>query len=152
MAFEIREMITPGNEGAFTVGERRPVATLEDLPDVHLGLLEREARVTATLATTNADGSAQLTPVWLSHDGERILLNSARNRLKDKNLRARPRASLMLLDPANPYHFMTIDGVVEEIIDEDDPDRGRETTEHIDDLALKYMGVSPYPLRDGDGY
>ncbi len=147
MTLEIRDMITPGNENAFMVGDRKADARLSDLPPVHLALLEDDLKAVACLATTNANGRPQLTPVWLNHDGTRINLNSARGRLKDRNLRARPVASIMLMSPNNPYHFMTIDGLVEDIIDEDDPENGHLATENIDALAQKYLGTSPYPLR-----
>ncbi len=55
----------------------------------------------------------------------------------------------MLMNPNNPYHFMTIDGVVEEIIEEDDPENGHFATENVD--AQKYLGTSPYPLRNPKG-
>lgn len=151
MTLEIRDMITPGNENAFTVGDKKADARLSDLPPVHLALLEDDLKAVACLATTNANGRPQLTPVWLNHDGSRINLNSARGRLKDRNLRARPVASIMLINPNNPYHFMTIDGVVEEIIDEDDPENGHLATENIDAMAQKYLGTSPYPLRAPKG-
>ena len=92
-----------------------------------------------------------MTPVWLNHDGSRINLNSVRCRLKARELRSRPFASIMLMSLNNPYHFMTIDGVVEEIIDEDDPENGHTVTENIDTLAEKYLGRSPYPLRAPKG-
>ncbi len=147
MSLEIRSMITPGNENAFTVGDRKPNASLADLPAAHRALLEDEVPVTAVLATTKANGRPQLTPVWLSHDGTYINLNSARGRLKDRNLRARPVASILLMNPKDPYHWMAIDGVVEQVIDEDDPKTGHLATENIDAHAQKYLGTSPYPLR-----
>ena len=151
MSLEIRDMITPGHDKAFTVGERKSKENLSDLPAVHRALLEDEASVTAVLATTNPSGRPQLTPVWLNHDGSHINLNSARGRVKDRNLRARPQASLLLLNPKNPYHWMAIDGVVEQIIDEDDPQQGHLATENIDTLGQKYLGTTPYPLRDPKG-
>ncbi len=147
MSLEIRDMITPGNENPFTVGDRKLEARLLELPPVHMVLLEDDLRAVACLATTNANGRPQLTPVWLNHDGTHINLNSARGRVKDRNLRARPVASIMLMNPNNPYHFMTIDGVVEEIIEEDDPENGHLVTENTDALSQKYLGTSPYPLR-----
>lgn len=148
MPLEIREMITPGHENAFTVGARKPDASLADLPAAHRALLEDEKAVTAVLATTNANGRPQLTPVWLSHDGSHINLNSARGRLKDRNLRARPMATMLVMNPEDPYHWMSIDGVVEKIIDEDDSEVGHLATENIDALAKKYLGTTPYPLRN----
>ncbi len=148
MSLEIRKMITPGHENAFTVGDRKADASLADLPPAHRALLEDETPVTAVLATTNANGRPQLTPVWVSHDGENINLNSARGRLKDRNLRARPQASILLMNPEDPYHWMSIDGVIERVIDEDDPNVGHLATENIDAHAQKYMGRTPYPLRN----
>ncbi len=46
---------------------------------------------------------------------------------------------------------MTINGTVDEIIDEDDPETGHLATESIDALAEKYMGERPYPLRNPKG-
>ncbi len=151
MSFEIREMITPGNENSFTVGQNRRDARLEDLPPVHRALLEDQAAVTAALATLKASGQPQLSPIWFTHDGERILLNSARGRVKDRNLRARPTATLLIVNPKNPYHYLTIDGVVEDIVDEDDPERGLLATENADAHSEKYLRTSPYPLRDPKG-
>ena len=59
MPLEIRKMITPGHENAFTVGARKPDASLADLPAAHRALLEDEKAVTAVLATTNANGRSQ---------------------------------------------------------------------------------------------
>ena len=151
MSLEIRDMITPGKENPFTVGDRQTEARLLDLLPVHLALLEDDLKAVASLVTLNANGRPQMTPVWLNHDGSRINLNSVRGRLKDRNLRARPFASIMLMNPNNPYHFITIDGVVEEIIDEDAPENGHTVTENIDALSGKYLGTSPYPLRAPKG-
>ncbi len=149
MTVEIGDVITPGNEKSFTIGTKTPVATLTDLAPVHLALLDEP--VTATLATVSDDGSPQLTPVWLDRDGDLINLNSVRDRLKDRNMRARPEVSIMLLNPANPYHWIAVYGRVVETIDEDDAERGHLATESIDGLAQAYPGTSPYPLRDPNG-
>jgi PPOX class probable F420-dependent enzyme len=86
------------------------------------------------------DGSPQVTPVWFNTDGEYILVNSAAGRLKDKNMRARPRVSLCIADPANPYRYLQIRGKVVEVTLE-----GAEA--HIDALAFKYKGTPIYPYR-----
>jgi hypothetical protein len=72
-------------------------------------------------------------------------------RVKDRNLRARPMATLLIVNPDNPYHYLTIDGVVEDIVDEDDPHRGHLATQSADAHSQKYLGTSPYPLRDPKG-
>ena len=151
MSVEIRDLITPGQENSFTVGQKKTGVSLADLPDPHRALLSDEIPVTAALATINGSGTPQLTPVWFSTDGEYINLNSVRGRVKDRNLRARGFASLLLVNPQNPYHFLTIEGVVEQIIDEDDPQNGRLATENADALSEKYLKTSPYPLRDPKG-
>ena len=149
MSYEIADVITPGNDKAFEVGTRTPATTLGELAPVHLALLDKP--VTACLATARANGRSQLTPVWVNHDGTHLYLNSVRDRVKDRNLRARPDLTLMLLNPDNPYHWLSIDGTVVEIIDEDDAARGHLATENIDDLAESYLGTRPYPLRDPKG-
>ena len=60
-------------------------------------------------------------------------------------------AIVLIVNPKNPHHYLTIDGVVEDIVDEDDPERGHLATENIDAHSEKYLGTSPYPLRDSKG-
>ena len=149
MALHIDDMILPGNEHAFSVGTRTEGTSLNDLHPFYRTLLEKP--VTACVATINADGRPQLTPTWCDHDGTYINMNSVKGRLKDRNIRARPSVTLMLMNPENPYHWISVFGTVEQIIDEDDPQRGHLATESIDTLSKKYLGVSPYPLRDPKG-
>lgn len=148
MSVTIQEVITPGKEKAFTVGKSSN-ASLADLDPIYMQLLE--GAVTAALATVNSKGEPQLTPVWVNHTGELINLNSVRGRLKDRNMRQNPEVCLMFMNPQNPYHWMTIWGKVERVIDEDDPTDGHLATESIDDLAELYLGQRPYPLRDPKG-
>lgn len=149
MALEIADVITPGNDKAFTIGERKAGTSLRDLPAIHLALIDQP--VAAAVATLSADGTAQLTPNWINHDGTHIYLNSVRGRLKDRNLRARPDVTIMLVNPENAYHWITIYGVIEQCIDEDDSDQGHLATESIDALSQSYLGTTPYPLRDPQG-
>jgi PPOX class probable F420-dependent enzyme len=149
MAIEICSIILPGNEKAFTVGERKGAQTLDELAADYRMLLTEP--VTATLATVGDNKVPQLTPVWVNHDANFINLNSVKGRVKDRNLRARPQVALMLLNPKNPYHWMTIYGTVSECVYEDDKSRGHLATENIDDLAQKYLGKRPYPFRDPKG-
>jgi PPOX class probable F420-dependent enzyme len=149
MSLHIDDVILPGNEKSFTIGSRTPASSFDDLHPFFRALLDKP--VTASVATINADGRPQLTPNWCTSDGTYLYLNSVRGRLKDRNIRARPDVSVMLMNPENPYHWMTIYGVVEQIIEEDDPEMGHLATESIDELGSKYLGVSPYPLRDPEG-
>lgn len=145
---EIGAAIPPGSEGSFSVGQRSQ-GTLADIPESHQMLLK--GAITATLATQNASGTLQVSPVWVGSDDTHILLNSAKGRLKDKNMRARPNVSLLFMNPENPYHWMSVQGVVEEVIDESDPENGHLATENIDDAAELYVNQRPYPFRDPRG-
>jgi PPOX class probable F420-dependent enzyme len=149
MSLQVESVIGPMQPKAFTVGESKQELKLQDLDPVYRQLLE--TGVTAALATINKQGQPQLTPVWVNHDGEYINLNSVRGRLKDRNLRNRPELCLMVMNPKNPYHWMTVWGKVEQIIDEDDAQNGSLATNNIDDLAQLYLGQRPYPFRDPSG-
>jgi len=98
----------------------------------------------ANLATIMPDGSPQVTPVWVEAVGDEILINSAKDRRKDLNMRSRPNVALSIQDPDNPYRYLEIRGKVTDITE-----NGGE--EHIDKLAKKYLGVDKYPYRqEGD--
>jgi len=94
----------------------------------------------AHLATLNADGSPQVTPIWCDYDGTHILVNSAKERVKDKNMRRNRKVALDLLDPDNPYRHLAVRGEVVEITEQ-----GADA--HIDKMAKKYLGKDRYPFR-----
>ena len=108
------------------------------IPEGMLELLE--APNVATLSTLMPDGSPQVTPVWFDYDGSRVRINSAKGRVKDKNMRRDPRVAIAFVDPKNPYHYLEIRGRVEEI-DETGADA------HIDSLAKRYLDKDTYPYR-----
>lgn len=97
----------------------------------------------AHLATTDADGSPHVTPVWVDVEGDDIVLNTAEGRKKLRNLRKNPQCSISLVDPQNPYNVFAVKGRVVQITEEG-------ADEHIDRLAKKYLGVDTYPLRKPD--
>ena len=107
-------------------------------PDSHTDLLQKKAF--ANLATVNPDGSPQVTPVWFDVDGEDIRINTARGRVKDRNLRRNAAVALAVMDPDNPYRYVQVRGRVSEVTES-----GADA--HIDSLAQKYMGVDKYPYR-----
>ena len=107
-------------------------------PDSHKDLLQKKAF--ANLATVNPDGSPQVTPVWFDVDGEDIRINTARGRVKDRNLRRNAAVALAVMDPDNPYRYVQVRGRVSEVTES-----GADA--HIDSLAKKYMGVDKYPHR-----
>lgn len=110
------------------------------IPASHLDLLTEKAAF-AQLATTMKDGTPQVTPVWIGWDGTHILVNTARGRVKDKNLSERPSVAMAIIDPANPYRYLGVRGKVVGVEETGADD-------HIDLLAKKYMGVDKYPYAD----
>jgi PPOX class probable F420-dependent enzyme len=126
MTIRTADVIMPGSANAFEVGKRGQLSSIAQLPELHRSLLEKP--VTAALATINAKGLPHLTPVWVGHNGTHILLNTKKGRLKERNLRARGQVSLLCVNPQNPYHWITLQGQVEEIVEETDPSKGHEAT------------------------
>ena len=96
-------------------------------------LLKDETKAYAVLATIMPDGSPQATPVWFSTDGEYLMVNSVKGRIKDCNMRANPNVALTILDPNDVLRFLQVRGRVVEITEEG----GRE---HINFLCKKYTG------------
>src|ERR1700735_3405232 len=119
--------VPAGERGAFSIGPRQHERPLSHLPSAAKALLD--GSVTATLACLNANGTIHQSPVWVDTDGDHVVLNTVRGRLKDRNLPARPRLSLMLTDPDDPYRWMSIQGQVAGVIDEDDPQDAHTATE-----------------------
>ncbi len=112
-----------------------------DIPSGFLDLFEKTTF--AHLATAMPDGSPQVSPVWVSYDGKYVVVNSAKGRLKDRNMRARPSVALSILDPENPYRYLSVRGRVVEVTEEG-------AVDHIHQLAKKYMGVDSYPYLGED--
>jgi PPOX class probable F420-dependent enzyme len=106
------------------------------IPEKYLDLFSKKAF--ANLATLMPDGSPQVTPVWCDFDGTYVLVNSARGRQKDRNLRRNPKVALSIMDPDNPYRYLEVRGKVVEITEEG-------AAAHIDKMAKKYLGVEKYP-------
>ena len=94
----------------------------------------------AQLATLMPDGSPQVTPVWCDFDGTLVRVNTAKGRVKDKNMRRDKRVALSVQDPDNPYRCLALQGEIVAIT-EDGADA------HIDQLAKKYLGKDKYPFR-----
>ncbi|MCX9191005.1 PPOX class F420-dependent oxidoreductase [Carbonactinospora thermoautotrophica] len=107
------------------------------LSDEDIELLRKP--VFAHVATVMPDGTPQVTPVWIDTDGEAVLFNTAKGRVKHRNLTRNPNVAVSLTDDANPYKMLAIRGRAELIEEGAD--------EHIDTLAKKYLGVDTYPYR-----
>ena len=111
------------------------------IPDNYRDLFEKKAF--ASLGTLMPDGKPQVTPVWVDFDGTHVVVNSAKGRVKDRNMRRDPRVSMALIDPDNPYRYLQLQGRVVEIT-EDGADQ------HIDKMAKKYLDKDVYPWHSPD--
>lgn len=104
---------------------------MADIPATHMDILEKPAF--AHLATVDAAGVPQVTPVWFEYADGFIWVNSAKGRKKDRNIRANPKVALSIQDPDDPYRYVGIQGKVVEIIEEG-------AVDHIHKLSRKYTG------------
>lgn len=111
---------------------------MAELPETHLDLFTKKAF--GHLVTLLADGSPQVTPVWCDLQDGMIVVNTAKGRLKDRNMRRDPRVALEISDPENPYRYLQVRGRVASF-SEDGADA------HINRMAKKYLGVDTYPYR-----
>jgi PPOX class probable F420-dependent enzyme len=117
---------------------RQEDAMSQVIPKEFLDLFQQPAF--ANLATIMSDGSPQVTPVWCDYDGRYVIINTAKGRVKDRNMRRSPQVALSIMDPKNPYRYLEIRGTVAEITE-----AGADG--HIDKMAKKYMNVDKYPYR-----
>jgi PPOX class probable F420-dependent enzyme len=85
----------------------------------------------AVVGTKNPDGSPHLAVMWYVVDGDDIVVNSAEGRIKDRNLAADPRMSVLVEDG---YRWLRVDGRAR--IEHDQPI----THADIRRLATRYYG------------
>ena len=108
------------------------------IPDEAKHLFENKEM--AHVATLNADGSPQVSAVWIARDGDLITFNTAEGRVKPNNLRRDGRVAISITDEENPYENVLVQGkVVEMTNDGADAD--------IDALAKRYLDADSYPFR-----
>ncbi|HEU0296004.1 MAG TPA: PPOX class F420-dependent oxidoreductase [Anaerolineales bacterium] len=112
-----------------------------NIPEGFQDLLDEDSKALLSLATLMPDGSPQVTPVWFSTDGEYILINTNQGRVKDKNMKARPRVAMTIQDPNDPYRYLGIRGEVVSYTTEG-------ADEHIHKLSLRYKD-EPWNPRKG---
>jgi PPOX class probable F420-dependent enzyme len=105
------------------------------VPASHADLLDRP--LDAVLTTEMPDGSLQSTVVWFDRDGDDVLVNTMREFQKARNLRARPRATLLVTEPPSAAaRWIEIRGTA--ALDADG------AAEHLDALARAYAGADRY--------
>ena len=97
----------------------------------------------AVLATLGPGGIPQQTVMWYQLAENYVLMNTARGRVKDRNIRRDPRVSICVEDG---YRFVTIEGRVE-IVDD------QETAQaDIERLAIRYHGPEEGARMARDGF
>jgi len=94
----------------------------------------------AYFATSMADGSPHVSPVWIARDGDMLLINTVPGRVKQKNVSRDPRVAVSIVQEKNPYRHLFIRGRVVEQTKEG-------ALDHINRLARKYLGKD-YPWED----
>ena len=107
----------------------------ERIPDKALDLFEKP--VLAHFATVMPDGTPQVFPVWVDYDGTYVLVNTVKGSQKHRNMEKRPKVGLDIVDPSNPWHWLSVRGHIAEITEEG-------ANAHIDKLAKKYTGQDKY--------
>ncbi len=107
------------------------------IPEKYLDLLQQK-KAFANLATVMPDGSPQVTPVWFDYKDGRIRVNTAKGRVKARNMKEGSPVALAIMDPDNPYRYLQVRGRVERVAEE-------RANAHIDTLAKKYLEKDKYP-------
>ena len=108
------------------------------IPDKYLDLLTQK-KAFAQLATVMPDGSPQVTPVWFDYGNGVVRVNTAKGRVKQRNMKDGSPVALSIMDPDNPYRYVQIRGTVKRMTEQG-------ANAHIDSLAKKYLGKDKYPF------
>jgi PPOX class probable F420-dependent enzyme len=89
-----------------------------------------------TVTTLRRDGSLHSSVVWVDEEDGDVLFNTLIGRAKERHLRRDPRASLLVIDPANQYRWLSVSGNATLTTDR--------AVEHMDKLWRRYAGA-PFP-------
>jgi PPOX class probable F420-dependent enzyme len=108
------------------------------IPDDFLDLLG-DKKAFAHLATIMPDGTPQVTPVWFDYTGGVIRVNTAKGRVKARNMQEGSPVALSIADPDNAYRYLQVRGRIRKMTE-----AGADA--HIDSLAKKYLGKDKYPF------
>jgi PPOX class probable F420-dependent enzyme len=131
----------------FSVGERYQINSIAELDETYKQLMDKPIPV--VMAVVGGDGRPNLTPMWFDYEGDKVLVNVAEQRRKTDWIRNTPQMTLLLLNPANMYHWMSLKVTVEREISEDDPKDGPRVTAQLNKIWKKYIGEGEeYGLRD----
>lgn len=101
-----------------------------------------ETDAVAHLATLMHDGSPHSIPLWVAVDGDRLVLFTEVDTLKDRTLRRDPRVAISVTAADNPYSMAFVRGEAVERID------GDAALPYVDRISTLYSG-GPYGMRQG---
>ena len=113
------------------------------IPDTHKYLLSREKKAFAHLSMVTKDGEPRVWPMWFDYDGEHVIINTVRGRVKDKIMKRHPTIAVAVQDRLQPYRYIQLIG---KIVDETEEG----AYDSICDLAFKYSGKREYPKTPGE--
>ncbi len=130
----------------FSIGDRYTIDSISNLDDTYKQLMDKPIPV--VMAVMGGDGRPNLTPMWFDYEGDTVLVNVANQRKKTNWIRKTPKMTLLLLNPENMYHWMSMKVTVEREISEDDPQNGEWVTKQLNRIWRKYIGEGEYGLRD----
>ena len=131
----------------FTIGSHSEINSFDDLDPIYKQLVD--APIASIFAVLGSDGRPNLTPMWFDYEGMTVLVNVATHRKKVEWIRANAKLTILLINPENMYHWLSIKCTVAREILEDDPEEGPRATAQLDKIWTKYTGAEPpYGLRD----
>jgi len=145
---KFRDVANGLQAGQFAVGDRDSVNSLENLDPMYKQLLDKP--FACTMAVMGKDGRPNLTPMWFDYEGDKVLVNVATHRKKVEWIRKTPKITILIMNPENMYHWISLKVSVEREILEDDPKEGAWVTEQLNKIWRKYIkdGGDVYGLRD----
>lgn len=112
------------------------------IPESHRDIFEKKAL--GHLATIMPNGSPQVTPVWVLLDDQGyVIVNSAKGRQKDRNMRERRHVAISLADPDNPFRYIAVRGRIVDITEEG-------ANDVINQMSDKYTGKPYQGFRPGE--
>ena len=107
---------------------------VNEIPESHLDLVEKPHH--GVLTTIMPNGQPQSSIVWCDYDGDKILINTTKERQKGKNLLKNSKISLLIIDPKDLDRFLSIRGDVEII------EKG--ALDHLDQVTRKFTKYDHY--------
>ena len=139
---DLREGVTANQ---FTIGDREKIDSISDLDPMYKRLMDEP--IACVMAVMGGIGRPNLTPMWFDYEGDKVLVNVAEHRKKTKWIKDNPQNSIMIVNPKEMYHWLSLKVTVETATHEDD-EGGEKVINQLNKIAKKYLGVEEYPLRD----